>query len=559
MLGVIAKDNEMKAVQEFFQLFKTPWEFYREQHPYDFVIIASEEIPAKVNAKVLIIYNSGPLEIDCDSGITVQPRKRLDLVEWGGHTFPIFGNTGVLHGKGRSFIQRCGHPESVGLEISETGPQIVRIGYDLFQEVGFLLSDGQPRAYAHVPTLDIHISMLRSILVSSGNSFLEIPPVPAGYDFMASLSHDVDFTGIGQHKFDKTMWGFLYRATVGSLIDFLKARQSWSQLAQNWKAAFSLPWVYLGLMEDFWIEFDRYLEMEKGLKATYFFIPFRGCPGSLGTGPAPKHRAAKYDVLENKGEVHKLMEQGCEVGLHGIDAWRDLRKAQLESTQIRELTGQSTVGVRMHWLYFGQQSPKILDCAGFSYDSTFGYNDALGFRAGTTQVFSPLEASHLLELPLNIQDTAMFYPSRMNLSEAKALHSCRQLLETTAMMGGVVTVNWHTRSLSPERLWGDFYGSLLDELQRYRVWFGTAQEIVTWFRNRRSVRFQDVEFTEAGTRLKLTGPSSHDHPPFLVRVYHRGARFSLDSPREVAKPMYSDIPWQGDTVLDYRTPGLQVV
>ena len=41
----------------------------------------------------------------------------------------------------------------------------------------------------------------------------------------------------------------------------------------------------------------------------------------------------------------------------------------------------------MHWLYFGDDSPKTLEAAGFDYDSTCGYNDAVGYRAGTSQVF----------------------------------------------------------------------------------------------------------------------------------------------------------------------------
>jgi hypothetical protein len=198
----------------------------------------------------------------------------------------------------------------------------------------------------------------------------------------------------------------------------------------------------------------------------------------------------------------------------------------------------------MHWLYFDEESPRILDRAGFSYDSTFGYNDALGFRAGTTQVFSPSNAEHLLELPLNIQDTAMFYPSRMNLSELKAIHSCKELLEVTAMRGGVLTVNWHTRSLSPERMWGDFYATLLDEMRRYRVWFGTAQEIVTWFRNRRALSFEDVQFTEGQSlRLKITGVSPEQGPPFLVRVYDRRPRTPHGRARTTVQPAYLDVPW----------------
>jgi hypothetical protein len=544
MIGVIAKDSEICAAQEFFQLFKSPWEPYRPEHSYDFLIVTSEQVPSNLKAGVLLIYNSRRTSVDSEIGIVIQSVHQSDWFEWDASAFPIYGNAAVLEGAGQPFLWRRGKAGAVGLEFSEPAPQTIRIGYDLFEEVAFLLSQGQPPGNAPIPTLDIHISLLRSIMVGSGNPFIEIPPVPAGYDFMACLSHDVDFTGIREHRLDMTMWGFLYRATLGSLFDALRGKRSWSKLLQNWKAAFSVPLVYLGWLEDFWLEFDRYLEIEKGLNATYFFIPFKNHPGGLKTGPAPRHRAAKYDLAENKEELRKLREQGCEVGLHGIDAWRDLQAAQIESARICEMTGQSKIGVRMHWLYFEEESPRTLDRAGFSYDSTFGYNDALGFRAGTTQVFSPPNAERLLELSLNIQDTAMFYPSRMNLSELKAIDSCKKLLQITATMGGVVTVNWHTRSLSPERLWGDFYATLLDEMRRYRVWFGTAQEIVTWFRNRRALSFEDVQFTEGqNLHLKISGISPEQRPPFLVRVHRRRSRTSQDSARTTVEPAYSDIPW----------------
>src|SRR5580658_7679014 len=550
MIGVIAKDSETRAAREFFQLFKTPWEFYLPEHCYDVVIVTSEEIPANLNTSVLLIYNSRSTNLDDKIAITIRSGQQSDWLEWDVSAFPIYQNTAVLQGAGQPFLRRRGEGGSVGLELSGPAPQTIRLGYDLFEEVAFLLSQGQPSGNAHVPTLDIHISLLRSIMVSSGNPFIEIPPVPAGHDFMACLSHDVDFTGIREQKFDMTMWGFLYRAVVGSVVAVLRGKGSWSKLLQNWKAAFSLPLVYLGLLDDFWLEFDRYLEIEKGLNATYFFIPFKNTPGMLKTGPAPSQRAAKYDARDCKDDFRKLIDQGCEVSLHGIDAWCNMQRAQIEANQIRHLTGLLTIGVRMHWLYFDENSPKTLDCAGFAYDSTFGYNDALGFRAGTTQPFLPPGATQLLELPMNIQDTAMFYPSRMHLSETRALDSCKRLLEFTKAFGGVVTVNWHTRSLSPERLWGDFYKMLLDEMRNYRVWFGTAQEIVAWFRNRRALSFEQVQFTQEGLRLKITGPSPDEQHPFLVRVYPGGARSPLDSASGARKPGYSDMLWNGEAGLN---------
>ena len=67
-------------------------------------------------------------------------------------------------------------------------------------------------------------------------------------------------------------------------------------------------------------------------------------------------------------------------------------KGRFEREAIQTMTGEPEVGVRMHWLYFNEESPVLLERAGFSYDSTVGYNETVGYRAGTTQVFRPLNA-----------------------------------------------------------------------------------------------------------------------------------------------------------------------
>ena len=114
------------------------------------------------------------------------------------------------------------------------------------------------------------------------------------------------------------------------------------------------------------------------------------------------------------------MATGCEVGLHGIDAWIDSARGIEEFEEIRSLTGISETGVRMHWLYYDQQSPVTLEEAGAAYDSTIGYRETVGYRAGTTQVYKPLQATRLLELPMHVMDTALFYPAYLGLSSRQA-------------------------------------------------------------------------------------------------------------------------------------------
>ena len=66
---------------------------------------------------------------------------------------------------------------------------------------------------------------------------MEIPPVPDGHRFIACLTHDMDHIGIRNHKFDHTMFGFLYRATMGSVMDVCLGKEEMRQMMINWLAA----------------------------------------------------------------------------------------------------------------------------------------------------------------------------------------------------------------------------------------------------------------------------------------------------------------------------------
>jgi hypothetical protein len=538
MIGLIAEANEHTTAEEFFELFKTAWEYYVPGRQYDIVITSGTNLPDMMPRRLLVVYSSAS-NGDERTGVTTESRKNGDCVRWRGNEIPIYGHVAVLCPFGRELMWHCGTLEPVAVEMKEAGCAIVRIGYDLFYEVGYLLSKGQPPKYAHLPTLDTHISVLRSVMVDAGVTFIEVLPVQPGYEFMVCLTHDVDFVGIADHKFDRSMLGFLYRASVGSFLSAIRGEKPWSRCLQNWGAVLSLPLVFLRLKEDFWLEFDRYQALERNMGSTFFFIPFDGVAGKTTEGNAPAMRAAKYDVFAIREDVRNMTRQGCEVGVHGIDAWCDARKGRKELERIRTVSGQVCRGTRMHWLYWSEQSPEVLETAGFDYDSTFGYNDAVGFRAGTAQVFRPMAADHLLELPLVIQDSALFYPDRMGLSEAEALSACRKVIQAVAAAGGAITINWHTRSLSPERLWGDFYRTLLGELQQFRIWSGTAQRIVDWFRERRAIRF---DFQQKHPKLEIL----FDHlrtrsgAGFTVRCYRPGLHSGSES------AAYSDVVWDGN-------------
>jgi len=216
------------------------------------------------------------------------------------------------------------------------------------------------------------------------------------------------------------------------------------------------------------------------------------------------------------------MVAGCEVGLHGINAWLDSAQGRDELKEIRDITGESKIGVRMHWLYYAEKSAQTLEAAGAAYDSTSGYNETVGYRTGTTQVYKPLEAREFLELPMHVMDTALFYPGYLDLSRPEAKVLVGKIVDNAVQFGGAVTINWHDRSLAPERLWGEVYRGLIHEMKGRDAWFATAGQVVAWFRKRRAAGF-DTDSNHTGlVRVKIRAGSDDGLPGLRLRVHKAG-------------------------------------
>jgi hypothetical protein len=518
MIAVVANPSEEITVREFFELFKTPWEFYEPQRTYDVILCAGAGNFDENAAKLVLIYSGRKLPLDDAEKVRIaEGGNEACTFPYQGFAVPIYGdhlffrdNSGVSPARelSNSAIYR---PQSVGREV-------VRIGYDLFAEVRRLLTTGQPSVNAAIPALELHIALLRDLIVTSGIPVAEIPPVPDGYRFIACLTHDVDHPMVRRHKLDHTMFGFLYRAIWGSLVAGLRGRGPWRNVWTSWAAALKLPLVHLGLAKDCWSELDRYIALEGGAHSSFFVIPFEGRPGRSRTGTAPSARAARYRAKDISVQIRNLISEGCEIGLHGIDAWADASRAGDELQEIRKITGSQEIGVRMHWLYFDEQSPMTLERAGASYDSTVGYNETIGYRAGTTQAYKFLGTRHLIELPLHVMDTALFFPGYLDFSADEAHQRVGKMIDNAIQFGGTLTVNWHDRSIAPERLWGDFYVKLVAELKNRGAWLTTAGQAVAWFRKRRSAGFENVSSEPGTLRAKITVETGDDLPSLQLLV-----------------------------------------
>ena len=84
-------------------------------------------------------------------------------------------------------------------------------------------------------------------------------------------------------------------------------------------------------------------------------------------------------------------------------------------------------------------------------------------------------------------------------------------------------VNWHDRSIAPERLWDDFYAKLVQKFESAGAWFCTASEAAQWFRRRR-----EVTFGTSGSEAALASTRSEAGlPGLLIRSYQGEQRSQL--------------------------------
>ena len=174
MIGIISKESEVEVVEEFFQLFKTPWEFYEDGKEYDVVIISKDKRIDTINAKVFLIFGHECMELDRNKNISLDTHHNIRILRIDEINLPIYTQIASFKDVSDGIIYLKSNSDIICLKIKEESKTFIRIGYNLFEEVGFLLLEGQPKENSFIPTLEIHIALLREWIVEAGIPLIEI-------------------------------------------------------------------------------------------------------------------------------------------------------------------------------------------------------------------------------------------------------------------------------------------------------------------------------------------------------------------------------------------------
>ncbi|HEY2309503.1 MAG TPA: polysaccharide deacetylase family protein [Gaiellaceae bacterium] len=265
------------------------------------------------------------------------------------------------------------------------------------------------------------------------------PPLYRGARFAVALTHDVDapwrWTRIGVRGAAARLKSHTLAGRAGPAVHEARglARVPVHKLRgtdPNWRFAETAA-----------------EERSLGARSTFFLLAGHG---HRADGASPE----VYDRLR-PALVETLLESGSEVGLHGSYlAAEDLDRLARERATLAQLDGP-LLGQRYHYLRVDpHRNLAPLAGIGFRYDTSLGFPDALGFRAGIAHSFRPWDFAHdrpanLVEVPLAVMDATLAEERYAGLSAADAKPQVLELLDWAAEHGGAFSILWH-----PERFDG---------------------------------------------------------------------------------------------------------
>lgn len=148
----------------------------------------------------------------------------------------------------------------------------------------------------------------------------------------------------------------------------------------------------------------------------------------------------RYNLFEPKIQeaVRYLDANGWEIGLHGsYNSYKDKELLGREKKRLESIIGHPVIGTRQHYLNLDQNTWKIQEELGFKYDSTWGYNDGIGFKEGRRKAFFP-NNSKFVVYPMPIMDICF-------MKTSNRWERYKEILDEAEENDAIVVVNFHHR------------------------------------------------------------------------------------------------------------------
>ena len=214
------------------------------------------------------------------------------------------------------------------------------------------------------------------------------------------------------------------------------------------------------------------IEEKYGVKSTFFFLeeslPFKPLqPSNWGLSLG----YYSWDDPKVKNVIKELDSEGYEIGLHGsYNSYKDETLLSDEKKKLETIIGHPVQGIRQHFLNMDDNTWKIQNKLGFSYDSTFGSPKDVGFREDQYYPFKPLD-NEFTVVPLVIMDSCL-------MSKSNPREEYIKILDIAEEKKAFVTINWHQRVFNEKEFpeYSKIYREIIEESIKRGAWIGPIQK-----------------------------------------------------------------------------------
>lgn len=317
--------------------------------------------------------------------------------------------------------------------------------------------------FTDMPVVDVYCQMLLYVMGLYLPQFIRDTSWNHGKRFCVSLSHDIDYWNywVGKQQASALRYNIatIYKRPVNALYKIL-GHTIHKNLVHN-------PWKVMRRMAR--------KEIDNQMKSTWFLF---------GKDDFDDPRQNYISDVNTKEQIIDLLGQQ-DVGLHGSpEAAFDPLRLQQEMDKLRDL-GFNPIGYRSHYLNFDyQKSFSILENAGIKYDSTLGYWEHIGFRAGISFPFYPYNILEnrpfrVLEIPLIVMDTTLYSKRAMNQNLIDARRSLRRLIDLASKYQSHLSLLWHNTTFDPidYPLWSTLYWDTLKYAAKRDAWITSLNDV----------------------------------------------------------------------------------
>jgi len=292
---------------------------------------------------------------------------------------------------------------------------------------------------------ELLLNLLKIIFENNGKSIKTRKYWPEDAPYAVCLTHDVD-----------NVYKWWLKKIVSYVVKQRKIREVCTSIGKK----------------EYW-NFDKIIDLEEkyGFRSTFFFLTTK------------RDTQPRYNIKKLKGLISVLNENGWEIGLHtGLNSYDDYNKMLKEKRKLEKVLEEKISGLRNHFIRFDvPETWQIQEKSGFSYDTTLGFRETVGFRAGFCHPFLPYdfkndESFKILELPMTFMDNTIF-------SSEDPYKTLDKLIEMVKKFNGLLVVNWH-QSVFDEKDYPNhirMYESMLKRFKRDKAFVSTCYNLAKWW------------------------------------------------------------------------------